>query len=141
MSNNITQCKIPKRGNTVRVRMLNRGPLVQSNSDTALKRLQIWEDKLTQRKTVPAKTAKIMAIQSWLYRHISLFRSRWFFPLLVTVCFLMGYDVYRFIIERALANSDRLGSTCSLLTGQFFANHWSKHSATYMVVKHITGRF
>ena len=37
MSNNITRGKILKRGGTVRVPMLNRGPLVRSNCDTVLK--------------------------------------------------------------------------------------------------------
>ena len=37
MSNNITGGKILNKGNSVRVPMLNRGPLVLSNCDTALK--------------------------------------------------------------------------------------------------------
>ena len=39
------------------------------------------------------------------------------------VLFIMGYGDNRVIIERALANSDRLGSTCPLLTGRYIANH------------------
>ena len=39
MSNNITQGKILERGNTVRMTMLNRGTLVQSKYDTALKNI------------------------------------------------------------------------------------------------------
>ena len=96
--------------------MLSRGPLVRSNGGTALQ-------NVTNLRQVEAEDHSSQSTGHMNLNNFRLYRSQCCPMLVISVLFLMGYGVYRVIIERALANSDRPGSTNPLFVGGFFANH------------------
>ena len=113
----MTRGKI-QRWNNVRVPMRFRGPLVRSNGGTALQNdtnlRQVEADYYSSQSTrhMNLNVHQFQLVQEPMLPSVS-----------YNFAFLMGDGVYRVIIERALANSDRLGYTYPLLVGRSFANH------------------
>ena len=122
MSNNINRDKFLKNGNSVRTPILNRGPLVRSKCDTALKNVTNFRE-VDPEEDQPSQNSQNTGQMNFVVPKYQLVQE----PLPPSVSYSVLFQwfmlIYRVIIERALANSDRLGSTCPLLTGRSIVNH------------------